>query len=257
MLLKNKEFEIAYAMNLERMEGRFGGGIPEIPETFDALQARQRVGELEDRIEKMGQINFASLEAFEQAQQRWEDLHRQYEDIVRASSRLKEVISNIERQSIKSFNATFVKVKENFQEIFTAMFGGGKADLVLDEGDEIEAGIVIFASPPFKRLRAMSLLSEGEKTLCAISFIFALFKVHPSPFCILDEVDAPLDDANVIRFNRLIRSFSNDSQFLIVTHNRYTMETADILYGITFDVPGISKVVSMVLDETQDKTILH
>ena len=257
MLLKNKEFEIAYAMNLERMEGRFGDGIPEIPETFDALQARQRVGELEDRIEKMGQINFASLEAFEQAQQRWEDLHRQYEDIVRASTRLKEVISNIERQSIKSFNATFVKVKENFQEIFTAMFGGGKADLVLDEGDEIEAGIVIFASPPFKRLRAMSLLSEGEKTLCAISFIFALFKVHPSPFCILDEVDAPLDDANVIRLNRLIRSFSTDSQFLIVTHNRYTMETADILYGITFDVPGISKVVSMVLDEAQDKTILH
>ena len=257
MLLKNKEFEIAYAMNLERMEGRFGNGIPEIPETFDALQARQRVGELEDRIEKMGQINFASLEAFEQAQQRWEDLHRQYEDIIRASTRLKEVISNIERQSIKSFNATFVKVKENFQEIFTAMFGGGKADLVLDEGDEIEAGIEIFASPPFKRLRAMSLLSEGEKTLCAISFIFALFKVHPSPFCILDEVDAPLDDANVIRLNRLIRSFSNDSQFLIVTHNRYTMETADILYGVTFDVPGISKVVSMVLDEIQDKTILH
>ena len=257
MLLKNKEFEIAYAMNLERMEGRFGNGIPEIPETFDALQARQRVGELEDRIEKMGQINFASLEAFEQVQQRWDDLHKQYEDIIRASTRLREVISNIERQSIKSFNATFVKVKENFQEIFTAMFGGGKADLVLDEGDEIEAGITIFASPPFKRLRAMSLLSEGEKTLCAISFIFALFKVHPSPFCILDEVDAPLDDANVIRLNRLIRSFSTDSQFLIVTHNRYTMETADILYGITFDVPGISKVVSMVLDEAQDKTILH
>ncbi len=257
MLLKNKEFEIAYAMNLERMEGRFGNGIPEIPETFDALQARQRAGEIEDRIEKMGQINFASLEAFEQAQQRWEDLHRQYEDIVKASTRLREVISNIERQSIKSFNSTFVKVKENFQEIFTAMFGGGKADLVLDEGEEIEAGITIFASPPFKRLRAMSLLSEGEKTLCAISFIFALFKVHPSPFCILDEVDAPLDDANVIRLNRLIRSFSNDSQFLIVTHNRYTMETADILYGITFDVPGISKVVSMVLDEVQDKTILH
>ncbi len=148
-------------------------------------------------------------------------------------------------------------MRENFQEIFTAMFGGGKADLVLDEGDEIEAGITVFASPPFKRLRAMSLLSEGEKTLCAISFIFALFKVHPSPFCILDEVDAPLDDANVIRLNRLIRSFSNDSQFLIVTHNRHTMETADILYGITFDVPGISKVVSMVLDEAQDKTILH
>ncbi len=256
MLLKNKEYEIAYAMNLERMEGRFGKGMPEIPEGFDAVQSRQRSIELEERIEKMGQINFTSLEAFEQAQQRWEDLHRQYEDIIRASTRLKEVISNIERQSIKAFNSTFVKVKENFQEIFTAMFGGGKADLVLAEGEEIEAGIEIFASPPFKRFRVMSLLSEGEKTLCAISFIFALFKVNPAPFCILDEVDAPLDDANVIRLNRLIRSFSKDSQFLIVTHNRHTMEAADILYGVTFDVPGISKVVSMALEEIQDKTIL-
>jgi len=250
ILLKRKEYEIAYAMNLERMEGRFGQGLPDIPDTFDALQARRKVSELEDRIEKMGQINFASLEAFDQVQKRWEDLHRQYEDIIRASTRLKEVISNIERQSIKAFTATFSRVKENFQEIFTAMFGGGKADLVLAEGDEMEAGIDIFASPPFKRLKAMSLLSEGEKTLCAVSFIFALFKVNPSPFCILDEVDAPLDDANVIRLNRLIKSFSNESQFLIVTHNRHTMETADILYGVTFDVPGISKVVSMVLEES-------
>lgn len=257
MLLKDKEYEIAYAMNLERMEGRFGKGMPQMPEAFDVLQARQKATELEERIERMGQINFTSLEAFEQAQQRWEDLHRQYEDILRASTRLKEVISNIERQSIKAFNSTFTRVKENFQEIFTAMFGGGKADLVLAQGDEMEAGIEIFASPPFKRFRVMSLLSEGEKTLCAISFIFALFKVNPAPFCILDEVDAPLDDANVIRLNRLIRSFSKDSQFLIVTHNRHTMEAADILYGVTFDVPGISKVVSMALDELQDKTVLQ
>lgn len=251
ILLKSKEYEVAYSMNLERMEGRFGPGTPEIPEDFDALQARQKVAELEDRIERMGQINFASLEAFDQAQKRWEDLHRQYEDIVRASTRLREVISSIERQSLKAFNATFTLVRENFQEIFTSMFGGGKADLVIAEGEEMEAGIEIFASPPFKRLKAMSLLSEGEKTLTAISFIFALFKVNPSPFCILDEVDAPLDDANIIRLNRLIRSFSGQSQFLIVTHNRHTMEMADILYGVTFDVPGISKVVSMVLDETR------
>ena len=248
-LLKDKEYEVAYALNLERMEGRFGPGIPELPESFDVQQARQRVNELEERIERMGQINFASLEAFDHAQKRWEDLHRQYEDIVRASTRLKEVIASIERQSIKAFTATFTRVREYFQEIFTAMFGGGKADLVLSEGDEMDSGIEIFASPPFKRLKAMSLLSEGEKTLCAISFIFALFKVNPSPFCILDEVDAPLDDSNVIRLNRLIRTFSHESQFLIVTHNRHTMETADILYGVTFDVPGISKVVSMVLED--------
>ena len=113
----------------------------------------------------------------------------------------------------------------------------------------MEAGVEILACPPFKKLKSMSLLSEGEKTLCALSFIFALFKVRPSPFCILDEVDAPLDDSNVVRFNRLIRAFSTDSQFIIVTHNRYTMEMADILYGVTFDIPGVSKVVSMHLQD--------
>jgi chromosome segregation protein len=251
LLLKNKEYEIAYAMNLERMEARFGEGIPEIPGDFDPEKAREEIASLDERIEKMGQINFASIEAFDHAQARWDDLHRQYEDIVRASTRLKEVISSIERQSIKAFTATFNQVKQNFQEIFTTIFGGGKADIVLTEGEEMDAGVEIFASPPFKRLKAMSLLSEGEKTLCAISFMFALFKVNPSPFCILDEVDAPLDDANVIRLNRLIRIFSRDSQFIIVTHNRHTMEIADILYGVTFDVPGISKVVSMVMETGQ------
>jgi len=254
LLLKNKEYEIAHAMNLERLEARFGEGIPEVPESFDREKAREEVKALEERIEKMGQINFASIEEFDHVQARWEDLHRQYEDIVRASTRLKEVISNIERQSIKAFNATFEKVKQNFQEIFTIIFGGGKADIVMTEGEgeEIDAGVEILASPPFKRLKAMSLLSEGEKTLCAISFMFALFKVNPSPFCILDEVDAPLDDANVLRLNRLIRTFSQDSQFIIVTHNRHTMEMADILYGVTFDVPGISKVVSMKMEGLQE-----
>jgi chromosome segregation protein len=111
----------------------------------------------------------------------------------------------------------------------------------------MDAGVDIYACPPFKKLKVMSLLSEGEKTLTAISFIFALFKVRPSPFCILDEVDAPLDDSNVERINRLIRTFSRDSQFLIVTHNKNTMEMADIIYGVTFDVPGVTKVVSMDL----------
>ncbi len=254
MLLKHKEYEIAHAMNLERLEARFGEGIPQIPGTFDREKAREEISALDERIERMGQINFASIEEFDHVQARWEDLHRQYEDIVRASTRLKEVISSIERQSIKAFNATFEKVKQNFQEIFTIIFGGGKADIVMTEGngEEIDAGVEILASPPFKRLKAMSLLSEGEKTLCAISFMFALFKVNPSPFCILDEVDAPLDDANVLRLNRLIRTFSRDSQFIIVTHNRHTMEMADILYGVTFDVPGISKVVSMKMESLQE-----
>ena len=250
-MLRQKEQEIAFNMSKERLESRFGKDLPIVPDSFSPEEAREKVSVLENRIERMGQINFASIDAFENVQARWDDLHRQYEDIVQASTRLKEVISNIERQSTKAFMATFKQVRMNFQEIFTTIFGGGTADIVLAENEGMEAGVEIFASPPFKRLKAMSLLSEGEKTLCALSFIFALFKARPSPFCILDEVDAPLDDSNVIRFNRLIKSFSNDSQFIIVTHNRYTMEMADIIYGVTFDNPGISKVVSMVLQDIE------
>jgi len=248
ILLKTKEQEIALTMSSERFASRFSGeDLPDVPEDFSSEDARQKVEALEGRIEKLGQINFASLDAFEHVQARWDELHRQYEDIVQASARLREVIANIEKQSVKAFTETFEQVKYHFQELFTTMFGGGKADLVLLDGNSPDSGVEILACPPFKRLKSMSLLSEGEKTLCALSFIFALFKVRPSPFCILDEVDAPLDDANVVRFNHLIRSFARDSQFIIVTHNRHTMEMSDILYGVTFDVPGISKVVSMSL----------
>ena len=146
---------------------------------------------------------------------------------------------------------TFVKVRSNFQEIFATMFDGGNADLVLEDGDE--AGVEIFACPPHKKPKTMSLLSEGEKTLCALSFIFALFKVKPSPFCVMDEVDAPLDDANVERMLRLIRGFAGETQFLVVTHNRRTMEMADIIYGVTFDVPGITKVISMNLQDADER----
>jgi len=250
-LLMLREQEIAYSMGKERLEARFGRETPQIPDTFDPEKTRSRLDLMEKKLERMGQINFTSITAYEQAQARWDDLHRQYEDIVQASTRLKEVIANIERQSKKAFMETFALVRHHFQDLFTTMFGGGKADIVLEDGDSLESGVEIYASPPFKRLKAMSLLSEGEKTLCALSFIFALIRVRPAPFCVLDEVDASLDDANVIRFNRLIRSFSEESQFLVVTHNRYTMEMADILYGVTFDVPGISKVVSMALKNSE------
>ncbi len=247
-----RQNEVTFSMAKERIEARFGPYEAVLPEGFDREEARKRAFEIEARIERMGQINFASLEEFEQVQKRWEGLHVQYEDLVQASSRLKEVIRNIERQSARAFQETFTQVKEYFREIFSSMFGGGRADLVETpalEGEE--PGIEIIASPPFKKLRGMSLLSEGEKTLCAVSFLFALFKVNPAPFCILDEVDAPLDDANITRLNRLIRSFCEETQFIVVTHNRHTMETADILYGVTFETPGISKVVSMSLNGAQ------
>jgi len=249
IILEAKEQEIAERMMLERYTGRFGEEVlPEIPDNFDIDASREEVAKLQGRVEILGQINFASIESYDEAQARYDDFHAQYQDLVLASERLKELITSIERESQKEFASTFAKVRANFKEIFTTMFGGGQADIVLQEGG-MDAGVDIYACPPFKKLKVMSLLSEGEKTLTAISFIFALFKVRPSPFCILDEVDAPLDDSNVERINRLIRAFSKESQFLVVTHNKNTMEMADIIYGVTFDVPGISKVVSMDLQK--------
>lgn len=252
ILLDLRESEVAWSMGTKRMEVRFKTMETETPEDFDEGKTRALLQEIEDRIERMGQINFASLEAFDQVQKRWEDLHRQYEDLVQASERLREVIRNIDRESSRAFNETFARVKEYFREIFTSMFGGGKADLVeKPAGEGEDPGIEILASPPFKRLKTMSLLSEGEKTLCAVSLLFALFRVNPSPFCILDEVDAPLDDANITRLNRLIRSYCAETQFIVVTHNRHTMEMADVLYGVTYETPGISKVVSMSLSTAE------
>ena len=250
IILEAKEQEIAERMMLERYTGRFGDGdLPVIPDDFDIDASREEVAKLQGRVEVLGQINFASIESYDEAQARYDDFHAQYQDLILASERLRELINSIERESQKEFASTFAKVRANFQEIFTTMFGGGQADIVLQEGG-MDAGVDIYACPPFKKLKVMSLLSEGEKTLTAISFIFALFKVRPSPFCILDEVDAPLDDSNVERINRLIRTFSRDSQFLVVTHNKNTMEMADIIYGVTFDVPGVTKVVSMDLQKT-------
>jgi len=251
LLLKVKEYEIAQTMRLERLQARFECG-PVTPEAgFDVEKAKTRAAETQTVIEGLGQINFTSIEAHEEAQNRYEEIHRQYEDLVQATAKLKEVIAGCERESNKAFMATFVKVRSNFQEIFATMFDGGNADLVLEDGDE--AGVEIFACPPHKKPKTMSLLSEGEKTLCALSFIFALFKVKPSPFCVMDEVDAPLDDANVERMLRLIRGFAGETQFLVVTHNRRTMEMADIIYGVTFDVPGITKVISMNLQDADER----
>ena len=251
-LLEYKEKEIAYNMLLQRIESRFGKDRPETPEGFDPESTRQKIARIQRKIETMGQINFVALEAFEEAQSRWERLHLQYQDLTQAMERLQQVINSLERQGNKRFLATFEKVRANFRDIFGLLFNGGKADLTLTQAGEAGPGIEIKASPPFKRIKNMSLLSDGEKVLCAISFVFSLFKVKPSPFCILDEVDASLDEANTLRFNRLIKAYSNDTQFIIITHNKQTMEVADVIYGLTFDSPGISKVVAMDLKEMNE-----
>jgi chromosome segregation protein len=244
--LNRREKQIAFDMAQQRLHSMFGEAeAPAIPEEFDPVETQQKIEKIQFKLEKMGQINFTSIEEYEAVQKRWEDLNVQYLDLTESHTKLKQVIENIEKEARKEFNTTFSAVKKNFSEIFIELFSGGKADLVLQDNDSLEGGVEIMACPPHKKLRHMSLLSGGEKALCALSLIFALFQVRPSTFCILDEVDAPLDDANIDRFKKLIKKFSEESHFIIVTHSKQTMAMADTIYGITFETPGISKVISM------------
>ncbi len=157
----------------------------------------------------------------------------------------------INRASRERFRETFDLVNEKFQQVFPRLFNGGRAGLALtqDEGGGLEAGVEIFAQPPGKKLQSVNLLSGGEKALTAVSLIFAIFLVKPTPFCLLDEVDAPLDEANVGRYNELVREMSKASQFILITHNKRTMEMVDALYGVTMEEPGVSKLISVRLSE--------
>jgi chromosome segregation protein len=160
-----------------------------------------------------------------------------------------ETIKRIDETTRQRFREAFDTINTNFQETFSTLFGGGKAGLTLiDESDLLETGIEIIAQPPGKRLQSVQLLSGGEKALTAISLMFAIFKYKPSPFCVLDEIDAPLDDANIGRFVEMLKSMLHRTQFILITHNRKTMEIADRLYGVTMEEPGVSKLISVRLN---------
>lgn len=206
-------------------------------------------GEIEkwkQKIETMGPVNLAAPEEYEKLEQRYKFLKDQEADLIKSSDDLRQVISKIDATTRANFKETFTRVQQNFQKLFTQLFEGGEADLVLtNEADLLETGVDIVAQPPGKKLQNISLLSGGEKALCAIALLFSLFMVKPSPFCVLDEIDAPLDDANLLRFTRLLKEFVNKAQFIIVTHNKRTMEMSDVLYGITMEEFGISKLISV------------
>jgi chromosome segregation protein len=173
----------------------------------------------------------------------------QQEDLQRSLDGLQAAISKINRTTRRRFRETFDQVNAKFREVFPRLFNGGQAELRLtDDQDLLETGVEIVAQPPGKKLQNVSLLSGGEKALTAVSLIFAIFLIKPSPFCLLDEVDAPLDDANIGRFNDLVAEMSALAQFIIITHNKQTMEIADNLYGITMEEPGVSKLVSVRLN---------
>jgi chromosome segregation protein len=214
-----------------------------------------QVGALQKRIDEMGPVNLVAIEEYEETEQRYQFLTAQHEDLVKAKEQLLEVINRINSQTKEMFTDTFNKIRENFRQMFTEIFGGGKADLLLvDEGDVLESGIDIVARPPGKQLQSISLLSGGEQTMTAVALLFSIYQVKPSPFCVLDELDAPLDESNINRFIRVLQRFLEHSQFIIITHNKRTIGMANVLYGVTMEEHGISKIVSVKFHKADDHT---
>ncbi len=208
---------------------------------------------LKTRLQSMGLVNMLALEELPDVEERYLFLSDQKVDLETGIEVLEETIDRINHEARRIFRDTFDKICVNFHEIFHVLFEGGEAQVTLMDGDPLEADIRILATPSGKKLQPLTMLSGGEKALTAIALLFAIYKVRPSPFCVLDEVDAPLDDANVNRFNRLIRRFAVDTQFLIVTHNKRTMEAADCLYGVTLGEDASSRMVSVKIEGSEAK----
>lgn len=208
------------------------------------------ITELRNKIQELGAVNLGTLEEYEELRSRYEFLSKQQEDLSKSISELEEAISKINSTTKRKLREAFDILKVKFSEVFASLFGGGKAELILtDENNILETGIDIIVQPPGKKLQNITLLSGGEKALTALSLLFASFLIKPTPLCILDEADAPLDESNTLRFGQMIRDLSKDIQFIVITHNRVTMEASDYIYGITMEEPGVSKVISMQLAE--------
>lgn len=242
---------------IDQMRERYMVELSEVALGFTNAEAdmtvlEQEVADLKNKLGKIGEVNLASIEEYEDLKGRHDFLDQQYKDLIEAKEQLKKVIDRINRICSKRFKDTFEQVNERFMKVFPVLFGGGEARLILIEDPENgEMGIDIISKPPGKKMQNVTLLSGGEKALTAVSLIFSIFLVKPSPFCLLDEVDAPLDDANVYRFNDLVKEMAKRSQVIIVTHNKHTMKVNNILYGVTMQEKGVSKMVSVSLAEAE------
>jgi len=253
--LSLQQAQIEFKRILEKVEEQYPeidlGNLPEswtLPQDFDELIEKEKARKLSNRLQNLGNVNFLALEEYEKEHERLEFLKSQLADLSQAEESLQATMDEINQTAQQRFNETFEQIRGHFKDLFATLFSGrGEAEIHLGEGDPLECSIEITAKPPGKRPQSIELLSAGEKTLTAIALLFAIYLVKPSPFCILDEVDAPLDDANIDRYLQLIKSFSEKTQFLMITHNKKTMEAADTLYGVTQEEEGVSKVVSVRL----------
>jgi chromosome segregation protein len=243
---------------LDQIQERYMLNLSEIAAQYaqteiDVAAMETEVNELKSKLNKIGDVNLASIEEYEDLNKRHSFLDQQYKDLIEAKDQLKKVIDRINRICSRRFKETFEQVNERFTKVFPVLFGGGEARLILvEDAENDEMGIDIVARPPGKKLQNVSLLSGGEKALTAVSLIFSIFLVKPSPFCLLDEVDAPLDDANVFRFNDLVKEMAKRSQLIIVTHNKHTMKVNNTLYGVTMQERGVSKMVSVSLAQAEE-----
>jgi chromosome segregation protein len=211
-----------------------------------APERRRELEEVRKKLSALGEVNLGAIEEHEEQKERFRFLSDQKRDLESTLASLRDAIARINRASRRRFRETFEMVSKRFSENFPRLFRGGRASLALTENEDVlEAGIEIMASPPGKRLQNVNLLSGGEKTLTAIALLVAVFQVRPSPFFLLDEVDAALDDANVGRFNEMVTELAVESQFLLITHNKRTIEVADVLYGVTMERRGVSKIVAV------------
>ncbi len=216
-------------------------------------ELRDRLGRLRERIRGLGQVNLLAPEEFKEVAERYQFLTDQLEDLSQAREDLERVTAEIQRESAERFGASFQAIAEAFRDIFRRLFGGGRAELRLRGQEVLEAGVDILAQPPGRKLENVGLLSGGERSLTAVALMFAMYSVKPSPFCLLDELDAALDDENIGRFVGLLEEFAHDSQFLIVTHNKRTIAAAANLYGVTMEEPGVSKLVTLRLPERSER----
>jgi len=219
-----------------------------------AMSPEQEIEELRRKLSRLGSVNLDALQELAELEARAGALQIQYDDLTSAQKALQEIISKINIDSRKLFSETFAAIRTHFQELFRKLFGGGMADIVLeDENDILESGIEIIARPPGKELRSISLMSGGEKTLTAVALLLAIFRSKPSPFCILDEVDAALDEANIARFTAVLREFLDQSQFILITHSKRTMACADVLYGVTMQESGVSRRIAVRFEDWPDE----
>ena len=236
----------------ERYELTLENARPFCDPDYDESASRGRIDALRQQVRALGAVNVGALQEYEETRMRYEEMDKQRADLRKAQRDLEEIVSDLVRKMEKQFTEQFKLLNEHFSRTFTQLFGGGTAMLKLqDEKDVLGCGIDIVAQPPGKKLQLLSLLSGGERALTAIAILFAMLDIRPSPFSIRDEIEAALDEANVANFADYLKQYSHDTQFIVVTHRKGTMERCDALYGVAMEEKGVSRMVSVQLSELQ------